>query len=111
MRAKQGNKKKSKESYRDSLMKWHATTRERLIRCGRNESYDEKWGRFTPEQRFNVDQSPLPFALNSKRTYELVKRGDKYHRVDITTRKRAGKAPMYPSNLLHTAQTCHYFSW
>ena len=66
MRAKQRNKKKSKESYRDSLMKWHATTRERLIRCGRNESYDEKWGRFTPEQRFNVDQSPLPFAFNSK---------------------------------------------
>ena len=64
-------------------MKWHANTRENLIRQGKNDSYDDKWGRFTPEQRFNVDQSPLPFVNTTKRTYELVKKGDKYHKVWI----------------------------
>ena len=83
MRAKQRNRKLSKESYREALIKWHANTRENLIRQGKNDSYDDKWGRFTPEQRFNVDQSPLPFVNTTKRTYELVKKGDKYHKVWI----------------------------
>ena len=84
MRAKQRNRQLSKESYREDLMKWHATTRENLIRQGRNDSYDEKWGRFTPEQRFNVDQSPLPFVNTTKRTYEIVKKKDRYHKVWIS---------------------------
>ena len=83
MRCKQRNKKLPKEGYRDALMQWHAATRERLIRSGRNDSYHEKWGRFTPEQGFNVDQSPLPFAANSKRTYEMVKKGDRFHKEVI----------------------------
>ena len=46
-----------------------------MIRTGFNDNYDDKWGRFTPEQRFNVDQSPCPFALNPKRTYHLFEDG------------------------------------
>ena len=53
-------------------MKWHVTLRERLIKTGRNDKYDLKFGRFLPTQRFNVDQSPLPFAINTKTTYEHV---------------------------------------
>ena len=53
-------------------MKWHVTLRERLIKTGRNDKYDLKFGRFLPTQRFNVDQSPLPFAINMKTTYEHV---------------------------------------
>ena len=50
-------------------MKWHGTFRERCIRSGKDDSYDTKWGRFTPEQLINVDQSPPPFAMNVRRTY------------------------------------------
>ena len=41
MRAKQRNRKLSKESYCEALMKWHATTRDRLIRAGKDDTYDE----------------------------------------------------------------------
>ena len=75
MRSKQRNKRKPRESYRQDLMKWHATTRERLVRTGQNDKFDCKWGRFTPRQRLNVDQSPLPFAIDAKRTYDLVEKG------------------------------------
>lgn len=84
MRAKQRNRKQPKESFREGLSKWHGTTRERLVRSGKDDTYDQKWGRFLPSQRFNVDQSPLPFAITTKRTYELVKKGDQYHKVWIS---------------------------
>ena len=72
MRCRQRTKKLPKEAYRNDLAKWHGLTRERLIRTGLNDSYNEKWGRFLPNQRFNVDQSPLPFVVNTKRSYEQV---------------------------------------
>lgn len=76
MRCKQRNKKKPREAFREDLQKWHATTRERLIRTGRNDNYDQKWGRFLPKQRLNVDQSPLPFAIDAKKTYDIVEKGN-----------------------------------
>ena len=54
------------------LMKWHSNLREKLIKSGCNKStYDKKWGRFLPDKRLNVDQIPLPFVIESKRTYEI----------------------------------------
>lgn len=41
--------------------------RERRIRTGKDNRYDDKWRKFIP----NVDQSPLPFAVYSETTYEL----------------------------------------
>ena len=84
MKAKRMNRKLSKEAVRKDLAKWHGMTRERVIRSGRNKNYDKKLGRFLLHQRLNVDQSPLPFAISTKRTYEMVKKGDRYHRVWIT---------------------------
>ena len=49
-------------------MRWHATTRENLIKRGANDNFHPKWGWFLPTQKFNVDQSPLPFAMNAKKT-------------------------------------------
>ena len=72
MRCRQRNKRLTKEAFRDDLRKWHALTRERLIRTGRGDSYDGKWGRFLPKQRFNVDQTPMPFVIDTKRTYEQI---------------------------------------
>ena len=61
-------------------MKWHATLRLRLITTGYNDRYDAKYGRYLPQERFNVDQSPLPFVIDTKKTYELVERGNKENR-------------------------------
>ena len=83
MRAKQRNRKQPKGAYREALIKWHSTTRERLVRTGFEDKYDDKWGRFRPEQRMNVDQSPMPFAMNPKRTYELIEENGRYHKVWI----------------------------
>ena len=66
MRCRQRNKRSSKETFRDDLRKWHALTCERLIRTGRGDS------RFLPKQRFNVDQTPMPFVIDTKRTYEQI---------------------------------------
>ena len=68
MRARQRNRSKPKEAFRADLMKWYSTVRERLVRMGAGlEAYDAKWGRFLPSQRFNVDQSPMAFVVDSKR--------------------------------------------
>ena len=39
---------------------------------------------FLPSQRVNVDQSPLPFVLNSKKTGEFIEKGDKDHNTWIS---------------------------
>ena len=76
MRAKQRNKK-SKSQKVPELKKWHATYREKCIRTNfEDPSYDEKWGNFKPDERINVDQSPLPFVVNSKKTYEFIPPGE-----------------------------------
>ena len=65
----QRNKNQSKEAYREKLQKWHYTLRERLVRTGStSKDYDTKWGYYQPKQRLNVDQSPLPFATECKKT-------------------------------------------
>ena len=78
MRTKQGGKEQPKSAKITELQKWHASYKER---CNRplSDTYDSKWGGFLPKQRLNVDQSPLPFVVNSKKTYEFVEKGEKYH--------------------------------
>ena len=54
------------------------------MRLGLNGDYDSKWGRFRPSHRFNVDQSPLPFVTDHKRTYEVIeKKEQRYKNVWI----------------------------
>ena len=44
---------------------------ERAIRTSAGEpNYDKKWGRYLALQRFNVDQSPLPFDRDTLKSYE-----------------------------------------
>ena len=43
-----------------------------LIRTGVNDTYDDKWRRFVPNQRFNVDQSPLSFVIDVKHTHKQI---------------------------------------
>ena len=65
-------------------MRWHTTLREGLIKTGKSSpNYNEKWGRFKTNRRFNVDQVPMPFSIDVKTTYEVdVSRENKRdHRV------------------------------
>lgn len=83
MGARQRNRKLSKEEFRNKLMDWHLTTRERLLRTGSGHDYDPKWGRFLPTQRFNVDQSPMPFAVNTHWTYHHYETGEDQHKTKV----------------------------
>ena len=83
MHARQQNKALPKAEFMQKLKEWHATTRERLIQTGFNDNYDDKWGRFTSEQRFNVDQSTCPFALNLERTYHVFEDGADQHQDKV----------------------------
>ena len=77
MRRVERNKKMPKEAYRVPMQLWHLELRQRLIRTGEDSFYDPKWGHFLPRQRFNVDQSPMPFSCSRDRTYEKVESGKK----------------------------------
>ena len=77
MGSKQRNKKKPKGEKVPALMKWHATFREKCIHSGMTEpGCNTKWGRYKPEERLNIDQSPLPFVVHRKRTYEYIPSGE-----------------------------------
>lgn len=55
-----------------NLMEWHSNLREKLIKFASGKpNYGQKWGRFSPKKRNNVDQIPLPFVIENKRTYEV----------------------------------------
>ncbi|XP_065642725.1 uncharacterized protein LOC136074348 [Hydra vulgaris] len=54
------------------LMKWDLNLRKKLIKSGSGKpTYDKKLGRFPPKKRINVDQIPIPFVVESKRTYKI----------------------------------------
>ena len=77
----QRSKRSPKEYYRSDMEKWHSTLRERAIRTSAGElDYDKKWGRYLPLQRFNMDQSPLPFARDTTKTYEQRDKRSKENR-------------------------------
>ena len=84
MRACQRNRSKPKEAFRADLMKWHSTVRERLVWMGAgSEADDAKWDRFLPSQRFNVNQSPMPFVVDSKKKNQIIKLEDKHQKTWI----------------------------
>ena len=101
----QRRKKKPKQAFRESLMKWDSTLRERLVKTGKGENYNPTYDGFMPSQRYNVDQLPLPFAINTKKTYEQIqpkkkKIKQKQNRTDKATSTWLRKAAVHPPNLL-----------
>ena len=83
MGAKQRNRKLAKEDFRQKIEELHPTTSERLIRTNRAETYDQKWGNFMPNQCFNVDQNPMPFSIDMKKTYHLYEPGQDQNKEKI----------------------------
>ena len=58
VRRTQRKKQVDKFAYSDKLKEWHLKFREGLIKSHSNQpNYDQKWGRFKPHQRLNVDQA------------------------------------------------------
>lgn len=78
IRRVQFRKNVPKSVHAPKLRDWHVNFREGVIKSGRDtEFYDNKWGRFPPPTRYNVDQVPLPFAMDVKTTYEMGTVGHK----------------------------------
>ena len=51
--------------------------------CKSFPNYNEKWGRFKPNRRFNVDQVPMPFEIEVRTTYkaDVSRENKRDHRV------------------------------
>ena len=82
LRKVQYKKQKPKSCKTEVVTEWHLNFRETCIKSKNTSSnYTEQWGRFPPDRRFNMDQVPLPFVLDSSTTYERgsVGRYDKVH--------------------------------
>ena len=64
------------------LSAWHLKLREGLIKSkpNGNRQLHPTWGRFRPSMRYNLDQVPMAFCLQTNNTYE---KGDvgRYERV------------------------------
>ena len=84
MRAHQRNRNKSKESVREPLKQWHASTRDMLIQTSTNNpAFDGKWGSFTPENRLNVKRPVHLLSILSKHIIPSKK-------ASTNTKKRPG---------------------
>ena len=74
IRRAQRTKQKPKGEFEETLRNWHSKFRECVIKSHSSDpNFHEKWGRFKPHQRLNLDQVPLPFVLDNKTTYETPK--------------------------------------
>ena len=62
--------KKDKEALREPMMKWHSTLREHLVKLEVANIIIPVYGGFVPAQRYNLDQSPLPFAIETQNPRE-----------------------------------------
>ena len=72
LRRVQRKKQVDRSKHLPDFMKFHTQLREGVIKSGNERaSYDAKWGRFAPNRRFNVDQVPMPFIVEQKKTYDV----------------------------------------
>ena len=78
LRRRTNKKKNSADDGRLTIQKFHQNLRKSLKtqrRRNRSTMTDPKYGRWTPENRYNVDQVPLPFVVDQGTTYDS--RGNK----------------------------------
>ena len=70
IRRVQRRKQVDRRKYLPELIKFHTQLRD--IKSGNEKSsYDTKWGRFTTNRRFNVEQVPMLFIVGQKKTYDI----------------------------------------
>ena len=71
---RRSNKKKSAASDgKETIQRFHRNLRTSLktTRRRNNAKLDGKYGRWLPQNRYNVDQVPLPFVIDQDKTYEM----------------------------------------
>lgn len=71
-RARKSGKQKSADENWPSIKQWYGYLRHKVLTRHGNElceHFSEKWGRFPPELRYNMDQVPLPFVVSMHHTY------------------------------------------
>ena len=83
MRARQRSKKTAKRILSPTKRNGMRPPGKKLVHTGRNDGYDDEWGRYKPRQRLNVDQCPLPFLVGTKRTYELIEKDINQHDHEV----------------------------
>ena len=70
LRQRTNKKKDSADDGRSAIQAFHRNLRKAVhSKRRRGGSFDEKYGRWLPENRFNVDQVPLPFVVGQDTTY------------------------------------------
>ncbi|KAK3260231.1 hypothetical protein CYMTET_30799 [Cymbomonas tetramitiformis] len=69
-RCKSNQKTLSTEERLPRIKRWHARLKRRLKDRSGDVQLHPKRGHYLPENRYNVDQVPIPFVMQSSRTYE-----------------------------------------
>jgi hypothetical protein len=73
-RKRKSGKKRSTDENMEAILKWYAYYREEVLpkRVGEDlAQFSDKYGRYPPHLRYNVDQVPLPFIVSQDSTYTL----------------------------------------
>ena len=72
-RKRKSGKKKTTDDNMDLIRSWHSTFRYEILPNYLDErlpeQFTEKWGRFPPHLRCNIDQVPLPFVVSQDNTF------------------------------------------
>ena len=72
-RRKSNKKKSSASDGRETIQRFHRNLRKALKtrRSRNNAGLDGKHGHWLPQNRYNIDQVPLPFIIDHDKTYEV----------------------------------------
>eukprot|EP00794_Sanderia_malayensis_P002090 gene2090-2366_t len=73
LRRKTNKKKIGSEEQLPVIQKFHRQLKKDVKSSwGRSKAtIDEKWGRWQPKNRYNIDQGPLPFGVDQNAIYEM----------------------------------------
>ena len=73
-RRRTNKKKQAADDGRQTIQKFHRDLREAVKSRRRrlNSTLDVKYGRWTPKNRHNIDQVPLPFVVDREKTYDVT---------------------------------------
>lgn len=78
-RRRSNKKKNSAEDGRETIQRFHRDLRKAVKSKRRrnksrmhNSAIDKKYGRWSPKNRYNIDQVPLPFVIDQDKTYDIT---------------------------------------
>ena len=74
LRRRTNKKKDSANDGRKTIQEFHRNLQKSLqtTRRRNNPSFEPKYGRWLPTNRYNIDQVPLPFVVEQEKTYDVL---------------------------------------